>query len=64
MLIVPSIIEADQALNPLKGINIDAAGGAGKVLRMVAEKVSAAILRPWYLRLNGIVFIAVKASGG
>jgi peptidyl-prolyl cis-trans isomerase-like protein 2 len=32
-------IEDDQAANPLKGINVDAAGGAGKVLRMVAEKV-------------------------
>jgi peptidyl-prolyl cis-trans isomerase-like protein 2 len=32
-------LEDDQALNPLKGINVDAAGGAGKVLRMVAEKV-------------------------
>lgn len=33
------ISDKDQASNPLKGINVDAAGGAGKVLRMVAEKV-------------------------
>jgi len=26
--------------DPLKGINVDAAGGAGKVLKMIAEKVS------------------------
>jgi peptidyl-prolyl cis-trans isomerase-like protein 2 len=25
--------------DPLKGINVDAAGGAGKVLKMIAEKV-------------------------
>jgi peptidyl-prolyl cis-trans isomerase-like protein 2 len=46
ILILHLITEADQALNPLKGINIDAAGGAGKVLRMVAEKVSQSFLRP------------------
>lgn len=30
--------------DPLKGINVDAAGGAGKVLKMIAEKVR---LRVW-----------------
>lgn len=25
--------------DPLRGINVDAAGGAGKVLKMIAEKV-------------------------
>jgi peptidyl-prolyl cis-trans isomerase-like protein 2 len=25
--------------DPLKGINVDAAGGAGKVLKMIAERV-------------------------
>jgi peptidyl-prolyl cis-trans isomerase-like protein 2 len=28
--------------DPLKGINVDAAGGAGKVLKMIAEKVRPA----------------------
>jgi len=28
--------------DPLKGINVDAAGAAGKVLKMIAEKVSPA----------------------
>ncbi|KAJ9105111.1 hypothetical protein QFC20_004398 [Naganishia adeliensis] len=37
--------EDDQASNPLKGINVDAAGGAGKVLRMVAEKSRQAALQ-------------------
>ena len=32
--------DEDLASDPLRGINIDAAGGAGKVLRMLAEKVS------------------------
>lgn len=30
----------DLADDPLKGINVDAAGGASKVLKMLAEKVS------------------------
>jgi hypothetical protein len=63
ILIVYSITEADQALNPLKGINIDAAGGAGKVLRMVAEKVSLSIFRPIKCGPDGIVSTTVKASG-
>lgn len=33
-------VETDRASDPLRGINVDAAGGAGKVLRMVAQKVS------------------------
>ncbi|KAJ9099952.1 hypothetical protein QFC21_003960 [Naganishia friedmannii] len=37
--------DEDQAHNPLKGINVDAAGGAGKVLRMVAEKSKHAALQ-------------------
>ena len=32
--------ETDRANDPLRGINVDAAGGASKVLRMVAERVS------------------------
>lgn len=34
------LLETDRASDPLRGINVDAAGGAGKVLRMVAQKVS------------------------
>ncbi|KAG7532068.1 hypothetical protein FFLO_03876 [Filobasidium floriforme] len=34
--------ETDRASDPLRGINVDAAGGAGKVLRMVAQKSKAA----------------------
>lgn len=33
------VTDDDLAGDPLKGINVDAAGGAGKVLRMLAEKV-------------------------
>lgn len=33
------VTDDDMAGDPLKGINVDAAGGAGKVLRMLAEKV-------------------------
>lgn len=36
-------IEGDLEGDPLKGINVDAAGGAGKVLKMLAEKVSPRI---------------------
>jgi peptidyl-prolyl cis-trans isomerase-like protein 2 len=32
--------------DPLRGINVDAAGGAGKVLRMLAEKVGCSMERP------------------
>lgn len=32
--------DADRENDPLKGINVDAAGGASKVLKMIAEKVS------------------------
>lgn len=35
--------EDDLKGDPLKGINVDAAGGASKVLRMLAEKVSHAV---------------------
>lgn len=31
--------------DPLRGINVDAAGGAGKVLKMIAEKVCPSF--PW-----------------
>lgn len=31
----------DMKGDPLRGINVDAAGGAGKVLKMLAEKVSS-----------------------
>lgn len=31
--------EDELAGDPLKGINVDAAGGASKVLKMLAEKV-------------------------
>ena len=31
--------EDDMSGDPLRGINVDAAGGAGKVLKLVAEKV-------------------------
>lgn len=44
ILMLSIFLEEDQALNPLKGINVDAAGGASKVLRMVAEKVSTSCL--------------------
>jgi len=33
------------ANDPLKGINVDAAGGAGKVLKMLAEKVGSPSVR-------------------
>ncbi len=33
-------VDEDLASDPLRGINVEAAGGAGKVLRMLAEKVS------------------------
>lgn len=33
------VTDDDMAGDPLKGINVDAAGGASKVLRMLAEKV-------------------------
>jgi len=33
-------VDEDFASDPLRGINVEAAGGAGKVLRMLAEKVS------------------------
>lgn len=32
-------VEDEMAGDPLRGINVDAAGGAGKVLKMIAEKV-------------------------
>ena len=32
--------EGDLEGDPLRGINVDAAGGAGKVLKMLADKVS------------------------
>lgn len=32
-------LDDDLADDPLKGINVDAAGGASKVLKMLAEKV-------------------------
>jgi peptidyl-prolyl cis-trans isomerase-like protein 2 len=35
--------DEDLANDPLKGINVEAAGGAGKVLKMLAEKVSSSI---------------------
>jgi peptidyl-prolyl cis-trans isomerase-like protein 2 len=34
------VTDDDMEGDPLKGINVDAAGGAGKVLKMIAEKVS------------------------
>jgi peptidyl-prolyl cis-trans isomerase-like protein 2 len=33
------VTDDDMAGDPLKGINVDAAGGASKVLKMIAEKV-------------------------
>lgn len=33
--------EQDKEGDPLRGINVEAAGGAGKVLKMLAEKVSS-----------------------
>lgn len=43
--------------DPLRGINVDAAGGAGKVLKMIAEKVC-----PFFLDLsNGL---AANLFGG
>ncbi|TXT08649.1 hypothetical protein VHUM_02777 [Vanrija humicola] len=33
-----SLTDADREADPLKGINVDAAGGASKVLKMIAEK--------------------------
>lgn len=38
-------VEDEMAGDPLRGINVDAAGGAGKVLKMIAEKVC----RFWFL---------------
>lgn len=34
--------DKDRENDPLKGINVDAAGGAGKVLKMMAKKSEAA----------------------
>jgi peptidyl-prolyl cis-trans isomerase-like protein 2 len=34
-------IETDRQHDPLKGINVDAAGGASKVLKMISEKSKA-----------------------
>lgn len=39
------VTDDDMAGDPLKGINVDAAGGAGKVLRMLAEKVCTLTLK-------------------
>lgn len=36
--------EGDLEGDPLRGINVDAAGGAGKVLKMLADKVSCGTL--------------------
>lgn len=38
--------------DPLRGINVDAAGGAGKVLKMIAEKVCPFFLGQMDLRLT------------
>jgi hypothetical protein len=35
-------VDDDLKGDPLRGINIDAAGGASKVLKMIAQKVSSA----------------------
>lgn len=40
LLTVVIPVDEDLASDPLRGINVEAAGGAGKVLRMLAEKVS------------------------
>jgi hypothetical protein len=40
IVVLKTPLDDDLASDPLKGINVDAAGGASKVLRMLAEKVS------------------------
>ncbi|RXK37207.1 peptidyl-prolyl cis-trans isomerase-like 2 [Tremella mesenterica] len=40
------VAEEELASDPLKGINVEAAGGAGKVLKMIAEKVSPSMAPP------------------
>lgn len=45
------VTEDDLASDPLRGINVDAAGGASKVLKMLAEKVSYlfVIRKEWHI---------------
>lgn len=38
--------DGDREGDPLKGINVEAAGGAGKVLKMLAKKSEAAAAKP------------------
>lgn len=47
-------VEDEMAGDPLRGINVDAAGGAGKVLKMIAEKVClfSFFSVKWTLRLT------------
>ncbi|EKD04691.1 hypothetical protein A1Q2_00921 [Trichosporon asahii var. asahii CBS 8904] len=45
----------DLADDPLKGINVDAAGGASKVLKMLAEKPSAESTPPPQKEKEGVV---------
>lgn len=45
-------VEDEMAGDPLRGINVDAAGGAGKVLKMIAEKVCLFFFFLFFCRMD------------
>jgi peptidyl-prolyl cis-trans isomerase-like protein 2 len=53
------ITDAELEGDPLKGINVDAAGGASKLLKLLAEKVSFGI-RPSYAQHDADVCFSDK----
>lgn len=52
LLCVIDGVEDEMAGDPLRGINVDAAGGAGKVLKMIAEKVCLFFFFLFFCRMD------------